>query len=242
VLTEKPLVTTADEARVIVKAAAARPDRVVMVSQNFRWRPHTRTLRRALAEGLVGRPGHLMLECRQQIRRTTVDAWREQMADPFLLDFAIHHLDLIRYLTGEEAREVVGTSFRPPWSWFAGDAAAAAVITMASGLVVDYGGTMVAPGGETPQEGLITVLGERGALHLDARSQVLLLGQGEPRALPPEPIPEGELGHGLAAFVDAVRTGRRPETHVEDNVRSLALTLAIKESARAGRAVRPADL
>jgi predicted dehydrogenase len=101
---------------------------------------------------------------------------------------------------------------------------------------------MVAQGGETPQEGLITVLGERGALHLDAGSQVVLLGQGEARALPPEPIPEGELGHGLAVFVDAVRTGRRPETHLEDNVRSLALTLAVKESARSGRAVRPADL
>ncbi|HEV8676546.1 MAG TPA: Gfo/Idh/MocA family oxidoreductase [Methylomirabilota bacterium] len=242
VLTEKPLAMTMAEARAIVEAARARRDRVVMVTQNFRWRPHTRALRRAIADELVGRPEHLMLECRQQIRRTTVDAWREQMADPFLLDFAIHHMDLIRYLTGDEAREVVGVTLRPSWSWFAGDAAAAAILTMASGLVVDYGGTMVAQGGETPQEGLITVLGARGTLHLDARSEVRVLGQGEPRALPPEPVPDGELGHGLAQFVDAVRTGRRPETHLEDNVRTLALLLAVQESARTGRTVRPADL
>jgi predicted dehydrogenase len=242
VLTEKPLATSADEARVIVKAAAARPDRVVMVCQNFRWRPHTRALARAVRDGVVGRPGSLTLTCRQQIRRTTVEGWREQMAEPYLLDFAIHHLDLLRYVTGEEATEVVGLAFRPEWSWFAGNTAAAALIRMASGLVVDYGGTMVAQGLETPQEGLITVIGERGTLHLDERSELRLLGAGEPRTLPTEPLPDGELGHGLARFVDAVRHGQPPETHLLDNVRSFALVLAILESAHAGRAVRPADL
>ncbi len=245
VLTEKPLATTLEEARAIVEAARARPEPVVMVSQNFRWRPHTRALRRAIGDGLVGRPGHLMLVCRQQIRRTTVGGWRERMADPFLLDFAIHHLDLIRYLTAEEARDVVAVSFRPAWSWFAGHSAAAAILTMESGLVVDYGGTMVSQGLETTQEGLITVIGETGTLHLDGRSQIQLVqpgGQGEPRALAPEPVPEGELGHGLAQFVDAIRLGRRPETHLEDNVRSFALLVAVMEAARARRAVRPAEL
>jgi predicted dehydrogenase len=243
VLTEKPLATTLDDARAIRDAAAAHPERVVMVSQNFRWRPHTRALRRALAEGLVGRPGHLMLECRQQIRRSTVDGWREGMADPYLLDFAIHHLDLIRYLTGDEAREVVAVRFRPSWSWFAGDSAAAAILSMESGLVVDYGGTMVSQGLETPQEGLITVIGERGTLALDGRSEVLVIEPGRPpRPLPAEPVPGGELGHGLAQFVDAIRLGRRPETHVEDNLRSFALVAAIIESAESRRAVRPADL
>ncbi|MBI4011034.1 MAG: Gfo/Idh/MocA family oxidoreductase [Candidatus Rokubacteria bacterium] len=242
VLTEKPLAMDADDARAILQAARARADRVVMVSQNFRWRPHTRTLRRAVREGLVGRLGHVMLECRQQVRRTTVEAWRERMAHPFLLDFAIHHLDLIRHLTGEEVREVSAVTFRPAWSWFAGDSAAAAILTTEGGLVVGYDATMVAHGLETPQEGLVTLIGETGSLHLDGRSRVLLLGQGEPRELPLEPVPEGELGHGLAQFVDAIRTGRRPETDLADNLRSFALLLAVMESTRTRRAVRPPDL
>jgi len=242
VLTEKPLATGLDEARAIAEAARAHPDRVVMVCQNFRWRPHTQALRRGVRDGLVGRLGHVMLECRQQVRRTTVDAWRERMAHPFLLDFAIHHLDLIRFLTGEEAREVSAVSFRPAWSWFAGDAAAAAILTMESGLVVGYDGTMVAQGLETPQEGLVTLIGEQGTLHLDGRSRVLLLGRGEPRELPLEPVPEGELGHGLAQLVEAIRAGRRPETDLGDNLRSFALLLAVMESTRTRRAVRPPDL
>ncbi|MCI0370022.1 MAG: Gfo/Idh/MocA family oxidoreductase [candidate division NC10 bacterium] len=241
VIVEKPMAMTMDEGRAIFQAARDHPDRVVMVSQNFRWRPHTLTLRKAIGNGRIGRPGHIMFECRQQIRRKTVDAWREQMPDPFLLDYAIHHFDLMRYLTGEEPREAVGVSFQPTWSWFEGNAAAA-IVTMESGLVVNYGGTMVSHGLETPQEGLITVIGERGTLHLDGGLQVRVLGQGEPEVIPQEPVPEGELGHGLAKFVDAIRTGRLPETHVGDNIRSLALLLAVVESARRGQAVTLADM
>lgn len=242
VIVEKPLAMTMDEGRAIFEAARDHPDRVVMVSQNFRWRPHTLTLRKAIENGRIGRPGHIMFECRQQIRRKTVDAWREHMPEPFLLDYAIHHFDLMRYLPGEEPREAVGVSFQPTWSWFRGNAAAAAIVTMESGLVVNYGGTMVSQGLETPQEGLITVIGEKGTLHLDDRLQIRVFGQGEPEVIPHEPVPGGELGHGLGKFVDAIRTGRLPETHVGDNIRSLALLLAVVESARRGQAVRLADV
>lgn len=242
VLVEKPLAMTMADGRAILQATRARPDRVVMVNQNFRWRPHTLALARAVREGAIGRPAHVTLECRQQIRRTTVDGWREQMAEPYLLDFAVHHFDLLRCVTGDEPREVVATSFRPAWSWFAGNTAAAAILTTAAGCVVGYGGTMVAQGFETPQEGLITVSGERGTLHLDAASRVLLAAGGATRELPGEPVPEGELGRGLAQFVAAIRTGRPPETHVGDNIHTFALLMAVVESARARHPVRVADL
>jgi predicted dehydrogenase len=60
--------------------------------------------------------------------------------------------------------------------------------------------------------------------------------------VPGEPVPEGELGHGLAQFVEAIRTGRVPETHLGDNLESFALLLALMESRRTRRAVRPADV
>ena len=73
------------------EAARTCSGQVVMVDQNFRWRPHIQALRRGLREGLVGRVGHVALESRQQILRKTVNAWREKMPEPFLLDYAIHH-------------------------------------------------------------------------------------------------------------------------------------------------------
>jgi predicted dehydrogenase len=221
-------------ARAVFEESQRRPDRVVMLNQNFRWRPHTQTLRKAIREELVGRIGHILYECRQQIRRKTVDAWRERMPDPYLLDFAIHHFDLLRFLTGDEPVRLTGMSFRPGWSWFEGDTAAAAILTLQSGAVADYGGTMVSRGLETPQEGLITLIGENGTLHLDAESRVTLHGQGEVRILPQEPIAGGELGYALTEFLGAVRGQRQPETHVAEHIRSLALPLAVMESARRG--------
>jgi predicted dehydrogenase len=242
VLVEKPLALDMTGARAVYEGTLARAGQIVMVNQNFRWRSHVQTIRKAIQEGLIGRVGHIMIECRQQLRRKTVDGWREQMPEPYLLDFAIHHFDMMRYVTGDEAMRVIGQSFRPSWSWLEGNPAAAAIVTMRNGAVVDYGGTMVSLGLETPQEGLVTIIGEKGTLHLDGKSQVNLLGQGDPRVLPQEPIPGGELGYSLAEFLAAVREKRRPKTCVVEHIKSLALTLAAVESSRRGRAVEVAEL
>jgi predicted dehydrogenase len=242
VLCEKPLAVDMAGAQAVYEETRRHPDQVVMVNQNFRWRPHIQSLRRGIREGLVGPIGHIMFECRQQICRKTVGGWREKMPEPFLLDFAIHHFDLIRYLTGEEAARVIGVSFRPSWSWFESNSAAAAILTMQGGAIVDYGGTMVSLGLETPQEGLITVIGEKGTLHLDGKSQVTLHSQGDARTLSQNPIPGGELGHALAEFLAAVREKRQPETHVVEHIRSLALPLAVIRSSQEGGPVEVAEL
>lgn len=237
VLCEKPLSMNLPEARAVFEESLKHPGLVVMVNQNFRWRPHTQTLRKAVREERIGRIGHIQYECRQQIRRKTAEAWREKMAEPYLLDFAIHHFDLIRFLTGEEPVRLVGTSFRPPWSWFESNTAAAAILTLESGAVVSYGGTMVSRGLETPQEGLITLIGEKGTLHLDGESRVSLHGQAEAETLPQEPISGGELGYAMAEFLSAVRLKRQPETHLAEHIRSLALPFAVMASARRASAV-----
>ncbi len=241
VLVEKPLALDLESARSVHEAGRRHRDRVVMVDQNFRWRPHTQALRKGIRDGLVGRVGHVMFECRQQIRRKTVDAWREQMREPYLLDFAIHHFDLMRFLLHDEPRRVVGKSFRPPWSWFQSNPSAAAIIEMQGGAVIDYGGTMTSMGFETPQEGVITVIGEKGSLQLDGKSQVQLAAGGETRTLPQEPIPGGELGHALHEFLAAIREKREPETGVTEHIRSLALTLAVVESSQTGRVLDCAE-
>jgi predicted dehydrogenase len=241
VLVEKPLALDMAGARAVYQGARTHPDRVVMVNQNFRWRSHNQTIRTAIQDGLIGRVGHLMIECRQQLRRKTVEGWREQMGDPFLMDFAVHHFDFMRYVTGDEVARILAQSFRPSWSWLEGNPAAAAIVTMKGGAVVDYGGTMVSLGMETPQEGLVTIIGEKGTLHLDGKCQVNLLGQGDPRVLPQEPIPGGELGYSLAEFLAAVREKRRPKTCVVEHIKSLALTFAAVESSRRGCAVEVAE-
>jgi predicted dehydrogenase len=107
VLTEKPLAMTTAEAAEVVRAARKVPSAVVMVDQNYRWRPQNQALRRAIREGRIGGIASITHEFRQGIVRKTTDAWREQMPHPYLHDMAIHHFDLLRATTGLECREVV---------------------------------------------------------------------------------------------------------------------------------------
>jgi predicted dehydrogenase len=237
VLVEKPLAIDPVAVRAIVEAARRRPEHVVMVNQNFRWRPHVQALRLAVHAGMVGEVGQVMIECRQQIRRTTIDGWRERMAEPYLLDFAIHHFDLLRYVLGDEPATVVGRSFRPSWSWFDGHSAAAAVLEMRRGTEVGYSGTMVSSGFETPQEGVITIVGERGTLRLDQDSVVRMAAGGTTSDIAPVPVPGGEFGFALDEFVSSVRERRAPEVSLEEHIRSLAIAFAIIESGRTGRRV-----
>lgn len=226
VLTEKPLAMDMAEAAEIVRAARRAAGSVLMVDQNYRWRPQGQTLRRAIREGHIGRVVSATYEFSQAILRTTTDAWREQMPHPYLHDMAVHHLDLLRATTGLDCTEVVALGVRPPWSWYRGLPGVQALLTFEQDFHVSYAGTMVGQGYATPQEGIITLLGEGGTLRLEADSQVRLYRDKAVAVIPPEGMAFSDTAYALREFLAAIREQRRPETHVEDNVRSLAIAAA----------------
>jgi len=226
VLTEKPLAMVMAEAADIVRAARRARGVVLMVDQNYRWRPHTRALQRAVRQEKIGRVVSASFEFRQAITRTTTDAWREQMPHPYLHDIAIHHFDLFRAITGQECVEVIAWGVRPTWTWYKGVAAIDALLSFDGGMQVNYAGTMVARGYTTAQDGIITLTGEGGTLRLEADLQVRLYRDKEVEVIPPEPVSHADTGYGLREFLAAIQERRQPETHVEDNVRSLAMVVA----------------
>ena len=243
VLTEKPLAMTMAEAAEIVQAARRSPASVVMVDQNYRWRPQTRTLREAVRGGRIGRVGSVSYEYRQAITRTTTDAWREQMPHPFLHDMAPHHFDLLRACTGLECQHVMAAGVRPPWSWYEGVPGVNAVLAFEQGVSVSYTGTMVARGLATPQDGIIMVVGEGGTLCLEADSQVHCYDEkGGSEVIFPKAMPFTDLAATLRDFLAGIWGGRKPETHLEDNIRTLAMVEAAVRSVETGQSVAVAPL
>ncbi len=238
VLIEKPLAMTMAEAAEIVHAARRTPASVVMVDQNYRWRPQTRALREAVRAGRVGSLGWVGYEYRQPITRTTTDAWREQMPHPFLHDMAPHHFDLLRACTGLECQKVMAAGVRPSWSWYKGVPGVDALFTFEQGVSACYTGSMVARGLATPQDGIITVVGEGGALRLESDSQVRWYGgKGGSEIIPPPVMQFTDLAATLREFLSAIREGRKPETHLGDNVRTLAMVEAAIRSVETGQPV-----
>jgi predicted dehydrogenase len=238
VLTEKPLAMTMAEASEIVRAARRSPASVVMVDQNYRWRPQNRTLRQAVRDGWIGKVGSVSYEYRQPITRTTTDAWREHMPHPFLHDMAPHHFDLLRAYTDLECRQVTALGVRPPWNWYKGLAAVDVILSFEQDVSVSYTGTMIARGLATPQDGIITVVGEGGTLRLEADSQVRWYPEkGGSEVIPPMAMPFTDLAATLREFLAAIREGRKPETHLEDNIRTLAMVEAAIRSVETGQPV-----
>jgi predicted dehydrogenase len=168
------------------------------------------------------------------------------MRHPFVLDMSIHHADLLRAITAQEVVAIYARGWRVPDSPYRHDPAVAAVMTLSGGATVLYEGDWATRAPETSWNGDWEPIGEHGRLTwtgiaADAMASTLLLqlrGE-EPRELP---VPELELtdrAASLAAFREAVTTGREPATSARDNIHSLAIVLGCVASIESGAIASP---
>jgi predicted dehydrogenase len=220
VLVEKPLAGTREDCEALAEAAAAARLELA-VSQNYRYRPVIETARQAL-RGL-GAIGQAQVDFRlyHDFRGT----FREHMAHPLILDMAVHHFDLIRFVTGLEAVAVNARTWNPPWSQFDGDASANVTFAMDSGAHVVYTGSWHPRIQLTDWNCRWLVECERGYLTLD-RDEVRVNGE-------PVPLVAMELTDQaavLADFVAAVRAGRPAPTTAADNLKTVEMVLSAVEA------------
>ena len=226
VLGEKPVTDTVASALSLV-AAAEVTGQLFMVSQSRRWNPQLFALRDGL--GRLGPIGTLTTDF---FRGPHFGGFREEMANPLLVDMAIHAFDSARYLLGAEPLAAYCEAYNPPWSWFAGAAAATAVFEMQGGARYTFNGSWCSRGTDTSWNGAWRASGAGGTATWDGESAPVVDGL-------PTPSPPGPAGieAALAAFVDALRTGGVPMGEVHENVLSLAMVEAAVRSAASGARV-----
>lgn len=234
VLGEKPAAATLAQT-LSLAAAAEVSGQLFMVSQSRRWNPQLAVLRQRAAE--LGGVGSVSVEF---FRGPHFGGFREAMAQPLLVDMAIHHFDAARYLLADEPVSVYCESWNPTWSWYAGDASASAVIAFAGGARLGFQGSWCAPGDETSWNGRWHVSGALGTATWSGDDQPVATSSG-PLA-PPVESPYDGIAGSLAVFVEALRTGTAPSGEVHDNAMSLATVEAAVESARTGRRVMIDDV
>jgi predicted dehydrogenase len=237
VMMEKPLTHTYEEAIELFEFSKTS-DRIVMVSQNYRWRPVIQTLKKLVKEKAVGEIGYMQYEFS---RATQFGGWRDEYKEVLLEDMAIHHFDIMRFLLDQEAEEIYAQSFRPAWSWFSGNPSASVTVQFANGVTVSYFGSWVARGKETTWNGNIRIVGDKGAIELvDDRIEVHLYDGAqkiESYAVDPVPMPYDERISSLDDMVKSIINGSRPETSIENNIRSFELTCAAILSVQQGQKI-----
>lgn len=234
---EKPLADTLEQARAMIRAAR-EAGRTYAVMQNRRFDPNARRVRELIASGAIG-------------EITGVDSdfylgahfggFRESMPHVLVKDMAIHNFDMARFLSGRDAEAVYCVETNPVGSWYDRDAAAHAVFELEGGALFGYRGSWVAEGLPTTWESRWRVTGSRGSLEWDGatglRCQVAGDDEGLLRGVRDVPVPTLEATampdwHAAAIrhTVDAITSGRSPETVADDNVKSLAMVLAAVDS------------
>lgn len=248
VLGEKPMANSLREAEMLARLAE-RVDRTYAVMQNYRFGP-VRRFRDEVAAGRIGTP-HLL--CADFFQAPHFGDFRDRMANPLLLDMAIHHFDMARFLTGADALSADCREVAAPGSWYRANATAVCTFELQNGVVFTYRGSWVAPGAATAWCASWRVVGTAGTAIWDGIESPWAELAREPAS--PELIwpvervrwpagSEADDGHAacIAEMLDALASGRRPETHAADNVKSLAMTLAAITSAALGKRVLLEDL
>jgi predicted dehydrogenase len=239
VLTEKPMAASLEEAREIVAAANAA-GRIHAVVQNRRYVEGVRRIREAIQSGLLGELTALHADF---FIGAHFGGFRDVMQHVLLLDMAIHTFDAARFMANADPLAVYALETNPRGSWYAHGAAANAIFEFSRDVVFTYRGSWAAEGATTSWESTWRIIGTEGTLLWDGAdgfaAKVVAAESGFLRplrdvAVPPVPHPSQTFGHAsvIAEFLDAVASGRPPETAGADNIKSLAMVFGAIESAR----------
>lgn len=224
VLIEKPLSISANDARAMADTAA-RARVPLMTAQTLRFDSTIRAFKERRA--LIGHSRQLTLTSRLETKERGSDHAEGYGRRGALLEFGVHMLDLVRFLTGEEVREATCKMDRLPPA--APDTSASVMLTTVGGTVCRIDVARVPAG----RVGEAEWIGSNGRLHADwIQHRLRWTGTGatEEWTL----VPTHTVVATLVAFLRAITTNRPVPITGEDGWRAVELADACYRSAEAG--------
>lgn len=235
ILTEKPLTTTAHEAHQIADAVQRTGTNLAVV-QNYRHQPVIQAARRILAEEELG-PLHY-LTARFAADYRAPGSWdvgdAHTMPDPLLAEGAIHHFDMIRYLTGQDITSVTAITDNPEDSSFTGDATAGLLLQLENRGFALYEATLLAAGTQNRwRNEHYRAECRHGSVTIDGSTLIITkANHTEQRRWPAPDMLDGHRAL-LPQFADWITgQGPAPDTTLHDNLRTVAVMLAALDSAK----------
>jgi predicted dehydrogenase len=243
-LTEKPIAHDLTSAKRMVELARGA-GRQLVVAQNYRYAPAVQRLKSLLAQQPAGALGHGHLDF--YIPADFTGTFRQTMRFPLLVDMAIHHIDLIRAVTGRNVTRVTAHSFNPPWSWYGHDAGLKMLLELEGGVPFSYSGDWSAIGRSTSWNGTWRLQCAGGSIHLED-DKITLAGcerwnkNPTQQAIEIPPVDRTGQAALLHAFAISIRNNEPAETSGADNLWSFAAVMAGVISATEGRSVPVGEL
>jgi 1,5-anhydro-D-fructose reductase (1,5-anhydro-D-mannitol-forming) len=239
VLVEKPMALSVSDARQMAAEARAR-SRVLGVGFHLRHHPVHAELVRRLGAGGAGRPLHARALWGAGGAEIPRDIWQMEPGLAGLGSLGglgVHLVDLLNWIAGDEVTEVVAMD-DGEWEDHPVEFLTSALLRFAGGCFAELTCSRRLPHAENS----LVVHAERcrldahGTMGMEAAGWLTATRAGaEPELWRPqlEDLYQSEI----RAFAAAVEEGRAFHASAEDGVRSVAVTSAIVEAARTGRAV-----
>lgn len=244
VLSEKPMATSLAEGAALIDLAADT-GKIHAIIQNRRFIAGVRRMRRFVESGVIGELTAIHCDF---FLAPHFGGFREEMENVLLLDMAIHTFDAARYVADKKPLAVYCVERNPKGSWYQHGASANATFEFADDVVFTYRGSWCAEGERTSWESQWRLVGSKGMLTWDGEDDFKAAISGQepgllhgftPVVVPAPEHDEETHGHAsvIASFVEAIATGKRPETASSDNIRSLAMVFGAIESAKTGKRI-----
>ena len=241
VLVEKPIAATEEQARELIDRAEAL-GRKLMVGHIVRFDPAVQALKERLKTDELGRIF--------QVRCRRLGPFPARIRDVgVVIDLATHDLDLIRYVTGQEAVRVYAETEQEIHSAY--EDLLIGTLRLADGTIGILDVNWLTP----TKIRELTVMGERGMFRVDHLTQdlcfyenaeandaawsaiSLLRGVSEGRMIRYPARKYEPLKAELEGFVEAVVEDKPAPVHGEDGLMALRLARALVRSGREGRPV-----
>jgi 1,5-anhydro-D-fructose reductase (1,5-anhydro-D-mannitol-forming) len=240
VLCEKPLATNLEDARAMV-TACSRAGVVLGVNHHMRNAPTLRAMKKLLWEGAIGRPQvvrvfHVLL-LPESKRRWRVS--RPEAGAGAILDLTVHDADTLRFLLEDEPDEVVAISSQQGLGQGSVEDTVTGVIRFRGGVIASFHDSYTIP--DEPSR--VEIHGTQGSLvgvevlRQDPAGDVVLR-QGSTQSQVDAGVRENLYARHIRHFTAAVRGTGSPVATGEDGLRSVAVAVAVAESARTGTRVR----
>jgi predicted dehydrogenase len=251
VLVEKPFTTELADAVRLTEAAEAAGLTLAVV-QNWRTRSVGEAMRRAIAAGDVGDVSHVFFRYLRDRELPHLPDYLFDEPNPLLYAMTIHHLDLFRYVLGQEIVSVEGHASRPRWSRYTHPSIVQLWLETDGGVVISYAATFSSRSAHLPLES-VQVEGELGTLSNESaysEPPLLLLRRGEePVDLTADVAARSQEEQYVIAdtailqnFSAAVTDGARLIASARDNLGTLAAIDAARLALERSGPVRVADL
>ncbi len=244
VLSEKPVALTLDEA-IAMHDACSAAGVVFGVNHYHRLKPSHTAMRRLIEDGAVGNVLSAQLTFAIQLapeQRT----WRLNSTAEgggVILDLTVHDADIVRAMFGADVIQVTAASAKRDTSATDLDDTAAGVLQLRSGAIVSFLDSFVVP---NPIHDIV-VLGSKATviadsvMRSDSDGTVTVRRAGSTEAVELTPW-ENPFRISIGAFNQAVRGNGKPAVSGVDGIKSLAVALAVVESAQTGRRVSVPDV